>query len=212
MVMRRMWHVWPGQLWPALSWQEVKFEERLRELAGTSSAFCRDDVSSVMGILRCGADLDASLDLAPGLNLPALLGAFESLQSTLASARGAWEAMVEDPSPGSLLAHADVASLLLPVPVHRALYALEEAPDALAHAMALLGDQVRQTVAAAQAIESELHAVIPPSPMGVEIGARLYSSTVPGAYADPFYCADRVTALSPVRVSDLLSRVEMLPV
>lgn len=208
--MRRMWHVWPGQLWPALPSQEARFAELLGDLTSGPGSFSRDDVSSLLGILRCGGDLTAAREFAPGLDLPALRGAFEALSVSLAASRGAWQAIVESPSRVTVLENADLASLLMPVPVHRVMYALEESEEVLRAVVSTLQEKIDDTCFVAAALENELLEVSPPSPMGIEIGARLYSATVPGTYADPFFLADRVAALSPVRVADLLTQCDMV--
>ena len=116
----------------------------------------------------------------------------------------AWSRIVNDPVPSTLLAAAEEASRLLPVPVHRALYAMEESDTVLAAVVGDLASQVNSRRQAALVLEEELRAHVPPSLAGVAIGASLHSPSEPGLYADPFYFPDRVAALSSVRVIDLL--------
>lgn len=205
-----MWHVWPGQLWPALPDQELRFSGMLRDRA-EPAAFSRDDVSSLVGILRCGGDLDAAVRFAPGLNLSALRGAFDAVEGQLQACQRAWDAIVHDPSAATLIEHADSASLLMPVPVHRMLYALEESPEVLRAVVRTLQEKIDDMTRAARAFEHELRSVVPPSPMGIDIGSRLFSATSAGVYGDPFFLTDRVSALSPVRLADLLTRCDVVP-
>ena len=196
--------MWPGQYWPMSAQQEKTAVAELRRRAGKPSAFDRDDVSAMVGILRCGAEWDRVLELAPGLNLPALLGAYEKLDGGLRKSRKAWKSIVTQPTSGSLLRNASQAALVLPVPVHRALFVLEDSPELLAHEVAIISEQVEEYCRATLLVEAELRKYSPPSNAGMSVGARLFSSTRPGAYADPFFLAERVTALSPVRVAELL--------
>ena len=191
-VMRRMSHVWPGQYWPMSAQQEKTAVAELRRRAGKPSAFDRDDVSAMVGILRCGAEWDRVLELAPGLD------------GGLRKSRKAWKSIVTQPTSGSLLRNASQAALVLPVPVHRALFVLEDSPELLAHEVAIISEQVEEYCRATLLVEAELRKYSPPSNAGMSVGARLFSSTRPGAYADPFFLAERVTALSPVRVAELL--------
>jgi hypothetical protein len=184
--------------------QERECVTRLRELASAPGAFDRDDATALVGILRCGATWDRVLELAPGLSLPAVLGAYEKLSGELEAARRAWGSIVRSPSPRSLALHADTASRLLPVPVHRALFAMEDAPSSLDAVVAELAASVAGVCGAAQAIEGRLEEFVAPSSAGVTVGEALFSTTVPGVYSDPFFLADRVSALSPVRVAELL--------
>lgn len=202
--MRRMNHIWPGQHWPMSMTQETACISELRERAGAPGVFDRDDVTAMMGILRCGSPWDRALELAPGLNLPALLGAYEKLATELEKSRRAWADIVKKPEARILVQQADIASRLLPVPVHRALFAMEDAPTSLPAVMHELDTALREAHRAARLIEEKLEAHVPPSPSGVTVGAKLFSPTAPGVYADPFYLADRVSALSPVRVAELL--------
>jgi len=196
--------VWPGQYWPMSALQEKAALAELRRRAGKPAGFDRDDVSAIVGILRCGADWDRVLELAPGLNLPALLGAYGKLDSGLRKSRKAWSLIVAHPTAGSLVRNASQAALILPVPVHRALFVLEDSPDLLAQEVAALDYQVEENCRATRLVEAELQKYTPPSNAGISVGSRLFSSTRPGAYADPFFLADRVTTLSPVRVAELL--------
>lgn len=199
-----MSHVWPGQYWPMSHAQEIAAIAELRTLAGQPGPFERDDVSAMVGILRCGAPWDRVLELAPGLNLPALLGAYDTLAAGLAESRAAWEQFTTEKTATALVHNASLAARLLPVPVHRALFTMEDTPHLLAEEAATLEQRVAECTRAANLIEQELERYRPPSNTGMNIGAKLFSPTNPGVYADPFFLADRVTSLSPVRVAELL--------
>lgn len=203
---RRMWHVWPGQWWPSLLEQEQEFIETLRlESSGKTSRFDRDDVTALVNALRCGTDFDTFMSVAPGAKLNRILAAYETLEARRATAADAWLQIEAEPSAKSLRRHADDASLLLGNPVRRMLSVLElSIPNAVAEAAAEAAAQVHRMQVLAHGIETELAALEPQDPHGIELGVRLFSPHTPGVYNNQYYLPDRLSAVSPIRLSALL--------
>lgn len=205
--MRRLWHVWPGQWWPLLPTQEKDFYDKLLEATdGTpSKKVDRDDVTALLNVLRCGTDIETLKIVAPGCQLNKILAAYNLLESRRRQSESAWLAIEEDPSPITMHQLAPLAAKLLPVPVHRILAAHEQIlADRVSEAIAEATSQVHRYRVLAKGMEIELEKLHPQNPAGIEIGAKLYNPTNPGVYGNAFFLPDRVSALSPVRVSDLL--------
>lgn len=202
--MRRMWHLWPGQLWPFTLEQEVAFATDLRNAATRTSRSDRDDLTALLGILRCGCGLDGALRLAPGLRINRLASAYNTLSENLEAARASWTALTEC-APSETSQYAERAALLVPGLVGRITAAAHgAAAEPLTIAVRSVVHQVDVTRFRTRQIEERCASLPPGSPMVVDLGSELFHPYRPGAYASPTYIPDRVSALSPVRVSDLL--------
>lgn len=202
--MRRMWHLWPGQLWPFTREQEDVFARDLRAEASRPSRSDRDDLTALLGILRCGCSLEAALTVAPGLRVNRLLHVYDRLDQSLQTARSAWAEIVggdEDAVPKA----AEKASLLLPGIVGRVTSSLAAgSAESFRTALRSVSHQIDVTAAHAQHLEGQCLSMPPGSPAVIELGAELFHPHRPGVYASPTYLPDRVASLSSLRVSDLL--------
>jgi hypothetical protein len=202
--MRRMWHLWPGQLWPFTLEQEAAFATDLRNAATRNSRSDRDDLTALLGILRCGCTLEDALRLAPGLRVNRLASAYNRLSENLDQARDAWTALTLC-EPGEVGRYTDRVALLVPGLAGRVVAAArDDASEPFRAAVRSVVHQVEVTDARARQIEARCAACPPGSPTVVDLGAELFHPHRPGVYASPTYLPDRVATLSPVRVSDLL--------
>lgn len=204
--MRRMWHVWPGQWWPLLPDQEAAF---VAELVAASPARAtkpdRDDITSLLNILRCGADLSTVIQVAPGIKPARLLAAYRLLEARRSESEQAWLAIENDPDVHTLRIHASVASRILPVPVHRILATVDQAvAEGVTEAIAAASAQIHHLKITARGIEHELQDMEAGSERGMALGVKLFHPHDPGIFGNPYFLPERISALSPVRVTDLL--------
>lgn len=191
-----------------LAHQETKFVRDLAEKVGERPVgrFDRDDVSLLMTTLRCGTDLDVLLATAPKVNAARLLAAWRALEEKRKASADAWARIVANPSERSVLANADAARVLLPVPMGRIMYRLgQRVHDDLINAVADTAAEVHKMHVLASSLEGELAECAPDDERGVALGVRLYNPHHPGVYASPFYCPTRVSAITPLRLRDLLN-------
>lgn len=203
---RRMWHVWPGQHWPMLLEQEQVFVSELAEAAkGKEGRFDRDDVTALLTALRCGTTFDQLLEIAPGVRYSRVLGAYRCLERQRSACVDAWEAIEDAPTFAAMRRNSDTAAKLLPLAVHRIFSSYETMrADGVAEAVAEMSAEVHRVRVLAHGLEAELAACKPGSSEGIEIGSRLYNPISPGVYGHAFYLPDRISALTPIRVRELL--------
>lgn len=206
-----MWHVWQGQWWPTLPEQEVIFVEELSKHVAKNkkkaTRFDRDDVTALMNVFRCGTNFPDLLKMAPGVNMERILLAYKTLEERRSLSVRAWRAIEEDPCSGTLLRNADMASLLLPLPVHKLLAAMDlSTHDGIIRSCAEFSAQISKTHVMARGIERELSNIKPQDGRGIELGTKLHAAHNPGIYADQFFLPDRVSSLSSLRVSALLNK------
>lgn len=196
----RRWQLFGAHSRPATAAEEAAFVAALR--AHRATRHTRDDLTMLLGALRCGLGLAPVLELLPGAAPGALRGAYEALEARRAAAVGAWHAIVADPE--SLVVHAETAATLLPVPVARLCRLGDQAPpEVLAQIARRLAGQVEAAGTAALALEREL-AAARDAAGAVAIGFRLYDPETPGLWSSRFFLAPRVGALVPLRVQALL--------
>lgn len=205
---RRMWHVWQGQWWPTLPEQEREFVFQLREaVKSPSKKFDRDDVTALMNVFRCGTSFEQLLEAAPGAKLERILAAYEHLESRRLQSVQAWRNIEEEPIQSTLLRNADLASLLLPLPVHKMLASIDlSTHDGITRSAAEFSAMVSKMHVLARGIERELTLLTPQDNKGIELGTKLHAAHNPGIYADQFFLADRVSSLSSIRINSLLSK------
>jgi hypothetical protein len=200
-----MWHVWPGQHWPFLRDQEVRFIEELAAAGKKSSKYDRDDATALLNALRCGTSFEDLMRFAPGAKPGRMIAVYNLLEKNRALTVEAWLAIEQDPTIVNLRKHSAAASRLLPLAIHRSLAASEiMSKDGTTFSLAASSAEIHQITVFAHGLESALVNLKPQDPEGVEIGCRLYNPHEPGVYGNPFYLPDRVASLSPVRVREFL--------
>lgn len=204
--MRRMWHIWPGNLWPASLLEERRFVADLQERASRPSKATRDDVTALISILRCGATVEEALAFAPGLKAGKLLSAHRRLDSLRLTSVEAWDRIAADPTPARWKADRRAAAKLFPVAVDRVAVALETDPSErrLVEIVTQVNQRMRDLAATAEAIERKIVTVPRSLPYSGTLSASLYTPHGACVYGDPFFVPDRVSVLSPTRIGDLL--------
>lgn len=188
--------------------QEARFVEELaaRIPEGTRQRFDRDDVSVLMTALRCGTDLEVLLTVAPRINVARLYAAYRRLEALRDASAQAWDRIEHAPTQKAINENADAARVLLPVPVGRVTARLAQSGrDDVVRSVADTAAELRKMEVLAHSLEAQLADTADTDPEGVAIGARLYDPHHPGVYASPFYRPDRVGALTPLRLRDLLN-------
>jgi hypothetical protein len=201
-----MWQIWPGQLWPLTPAQEAEFLSELEGRVTRVSRHTRDDVTALMSMLRCGTTLPDALGFAPGLRLPALLGAYRRMETLRAASAGAWSRIVADPTPQVWRTEHKAAAKLLPVAIERLAGSFEErtSPQQFVRAVQQVQHRIEDTVATATELEARLALLAPNLPQATTLASTLFNPLGTCVYADPFYLPDRVATVSPARVGDLL--------
>jgi hypothetical protein len=199
-----MWHIWPGRLYPALIDDELNFYAQLQTKKRKSKApYTHDDVVALMGILRCGADLEGALDLAPGLVLPALRSAYKKLESQRAKSVKAWQTLLEKPTLTTLHAQSKAIRLLLPVVIDNITSDVQDGTE-LVSTINSYNVRIREMTNTAKVIEIACSSSPPGSSQLLEASSQLYAVRTPSVYTDHYYLPDRVSSLSPLRVNNLL--------
>lgn len=204
--MRRMWHIWPGNLRPSSLREEQQFVADLRSRASRPSKATRDDVTALISILRCGSTVDEAFAFAPGLKAARLLAAHVRLDSLRLASVEAWERIAADPTPARWRLDRRAASRLFPVAVERVAVALEadDSPHRLADVVRQVSSRMDEVTATAVAIERKASSLLRTLPYASTLAGALYTPHGACAYGDPFFVPDRVAVLSPTRVGDLL--------
>jgi hypothetical protein len=201
-----MWQIWPGQLWPLTVDQEAEFLAELESRVTRVSRPTRDDVTALMSMLRCGTPLSDALTFAPGLRLPALLGAYRRMETLRSTSADAWARISADPTPQVWKTDRRAAAKLLPVAIDRLTAAFADHPGGTTFERAVRQVQRRidDTVIAAAELESRAAEMPAHMPQTAVVTSALYNPLGTCVYADPFYLPDRVSTISPARVGDLL--------
>lgn len=201
-----LWQLWPGRHWPLLREEEQEFRTELCRLAeGEVLEHDRGDYTAVLNALRCGLSAAELTEIAPGLRPGRLLGAYEHLEALRSESHAAWDALVEDPSRIVLARHSHNAARLLPVPVYRILSGDQITEGrSLVSVVAAASSEVARLRSEGAAVEDALRSLTPPSERAVTLGRELYDPYDPGVWGNPYFLPDRVGALMPVRVADLL--------
>lgn len=201
-----MWHIWPGQLWPADDVTEEALVAALHERVKRPAKATRDDVTALLTILRCGSSLEHVLEFAPGIRLAGLLGAHQRLDQLRATSVRAWDTVAANPSLPVWSANAKAASQVFPVAVDRVVAALESDPTGrrLPSVVGQIQQRMNEMAAAATEIENRCATTPRTLPQAGALSSLLYNPHGPCVYTDPFYVPRRVAVLSPTRVGDLL--------
>lgn len=202
-----VWHVWPGQGWPASPAQELAFLDELREAsAGTVAEPNRASVTCLLGALRCGITFEALREHLPGVSAAEMLAGYEMLEMRRAQAEKAWRSLVGDPSASSVAEHTPRASLLLPVPVRRIATAVAtlHSRGALDRLALEVATHVARHAERSEALEEQLTGFRHGDLRGIVLGTQLHNPLDPALWSEPYFLAERVGALSPTRVADLL--------
>lgn len=226
------WHVLPARGWPTSAAEELRFVADLHQqvalgVRGPRRAprhprdaqkaaeevleHQRVNITAVLNALRCGMSVAELLDQLPGAHPYDLLAGYTVLASRRAAAADAWATLVADPNRLLDQEIATRASLLLPIPVYRALTAISSGgARSVTQAVRRAAQLVRERTAAVDAVEANLAHRGAADPSAVLLGARLHNLG-PDAQWDPplwaaaYYLPRRVTDLSPRRVGDLLN-------
>jgi len=202
--MRMMWHIWPGQYWPFTLEQEQTFYEKLLARAeNTNTEFGRDDVTTLLGMLRCGTTLEQATDLAPGLNFCRLVSAYCFIDKALQRSIKAWEAIVERPENGTFCKNQNEAQKILPAVVKK-LSAQQEDSTSLQRTVAEAKLYITEANNRAYQLEVECLKLPVPSTAALNLGCQLFHPNTPGIYGDPYYLPNRLSSLSPTRVDALV--------
>lgn len=215
--MGRMWLLWPGDgvafsasaerdFVSGLSVVSLSLPEPLpsRRTAVSEQdgyGFDRDDVTVLMSLLRCGADLEGAVAAAPGLvsRSGRLLAAYALLQARHQVCVKAWGAVASG-ARSSMLRAAPRSSRLMPSPTRL----IRAAPvDGLAD----VRSEVVGRVAAVSAEAARVHeraCSLPSFDERADAGAMLFHPYEGGLFRSPWFLPDRVSALSPEGVASLL--------
>jgi len=201
-----MWQIWPGTLAPATLEAERRFVADLEALVSRPSRATRDDVTALISMLRCGATVEEAFAFAPGLAAGKLLGAHRRIDSLRAVSVEAWSRIAAAPTQERWRADSRAAARLFPVAVERVAVALESDPSRrrLAEVVGQVQERMDQVAATARAIEKRLVETPSSSPSASACAAALYTPHGACVFGDPFFVPDRVAALSPTRIGDLL--------
>jgi hypothetical protein len=201
-----MWQIWPGQLWPLTVEQEAEFLAELEGRVSRISRPTRDDVTALMSMLRCGTLLPDALTFAPGLRLPALLGAYRRMETLRSTSADAWARISANPTSQVWKTDRRAAAKLLPVAIDRLTAALADQPTGanFERAVRQVQRRIDDTVTAAAELESRAAEMPAHMPQTGVVTSALYNPLGTCIYADPFYLPDRVSTISPARVGDLL--------
>jgi hypothetical protein len=204
-AMRRMWQIWPGQQLPFTLEEERAFLRDLEAAVARPSRPSRDDVTVLLSILRNGCSLDQACAFAPGLSLPALLGAYRRLEKSRSSSVDAWVRIAKKPTPATWAADCKQAYKIMPVVIDRIRYS-DPCKDAktLAREVRAVSERIDDVAATAIELESLVRSFPPTHPRTLELAPVLFSPHSNCLYADPFYIPNRISSLSPTRVADLL--------
>jgi hypothetical protein len=200
------WHLWPGRHWPLLAAEERRFADDLQHrAAGRTAAYDRGALTAVLNAMRCGMTVDALLDAGPGLQPAVLLAAYRHAEKLRATAAGAWQRILDNPSISVWVTNQHLAYPLMTTQVqqlNRA--AAESTPKAFTAAVIAVRTETEDLCVRATRVEQRLAALQAPSPAGVELGRLLYDPYDPQLWGQPAFVPDRVGALMPMRVRDLL--------
>lgn len=186
--------------------EEKDILSRLADLAGSASpvplegeyGFDRDHVTVLMSLLRSGADLDRSLEFAPGLASMAegMVAAYACLESARSRSVRSWERALSASRP-SAIRQLRSAALLMPSPSR----SLRVAPGAMFSAVQ---DRLRARSARLAVVEREIYEMAAASSDVSRVASTLFDPVTGGLFRTVGYVPDRVSALSPEGVESLL--------
>lgn len=204
-----IWHVWPSRRYPASSLEEQRL---VRDLAaagklppGKIIQHERGDATTVLNALRLGLTFAQLVSVAPGLRPDRLLSAYRHLDRLRERSIEAFAALLDDPTPTSVVQHSQHAATLLPVPTFHLMAGIDA--STARERTRILNDTRRQLAAtsnAALAQEEQLLAVDLDDLSKVRLGRVLYDPYIGGLWSHPYYAPIRVGTMVPDRVRDLL--------
>jgi len=204
-----IWHVWPSRRYPSSALEEQRL---VRDLAaagklppGKILQHERGDATTVLNALRLGLSFVQLLAVAPGLKPDRLLSAYRHLDRLRERSIEAFTALLDEPTPSSVLQHSQHAAALMPVPTFHLMAGID-ASTARERAR-VLADTRRQLAAARRVVaeqEAHLLAADLDDLSRIRIGRVLYDPYMGGLWSHPYYTPMRVGTMVPDRVRDLL--------
>lgn len=208
--MRKMWQSWSGTKYPLSREDERKFIKKLKayvdEHGKRTTACTRDDITTLMGILRSGGTLSGALQFASGLRVNSLLAAYGRLEKRRAASEQAWYALCAQPTVANFGRQKKLVIKLLPVVV-------KDIEDVLAAGGDVEGEIkkyetiVKTAIKNAEALEDTCLKVSGNPTALYGVVSRLYDPVYDySAYLNHAYLSDRVSTLSPSRVEALWTK------
>ena len=163
----------------------------------------RDDMTSLIGILRCGGNLQDALVLAPGLKTGALLAAYNKIEKQRLTCVQAWENLRLNPSVANFKKHRNNISKVLPDIVKSLDRAVMLGRD-LSVEIRDHGYSVDAAGARAKFLENKCKIAHKNSREFSQITSSLYNPhDTYSAYTDQAYLPDRVGAIGPLKLDNL---------
>lgn len=200
------WMPWPDHGPPASTAGEADFVRALTAMAGPDSdEHRRADVTAVLNALRAGITPERLLELAPGLRPRQLRGGYMALEQRRAESVAAWFAITDDPTVETFVRHAAMAERLLPVPVEYLRVKSKIDQRAFHAAVARADNGVRTAGSVVVRIEAELDRCERTTDWAVALGRKLYDPFEECALGHDYFLPNRVGALVPGRVAQLLA-------
>jgi hypothetical protein len=198
--MAYLWHLWPGRGWPCTPAEE-KALVAAWESSGDVGIVRRDAMIVIMGALRSGSSADEVRRITPGVSDGDLAASYRHLDRVRADAAAAFARMCHPADFDSFERDAAAAAALTPGPVgllRRVAYT--SGLDGLREA----GMHVQRRSAQVRAEADEVVSTFATSPDPVSAGRLLFDPYTPGLWGDPYFVAERVGEITPVRVRMLL--------
>jgi hypothetical protein len=205
-----LWHVWPARHWPSSAPEETAFLAALEQAAtGLDPAqvlpFERGDLTTVLNALRNGMHLDELVAVAPGVRPDRLLSAYRHIDTLRRRSVTSFVALCDRVDEHTTLEHGPHAALLMPVPTYRLIASLHDEPgDRRDTERGGIRAAVDAVVHEARRHEQDLCSGRVDGDDAVRLGRVLYDPFGGGIWSNPYYLPDRVGALVPARVRDLL--------
>lgn len=169
----------------------------------TTTRSGRDDMTSLIGILRCGGNLQDALSLAPGLKTGALLVAYNKIEKQRLTCVQAWENLRLNPSAANFKKHRSSISKILPDIVKSLDRAVLLSRD-LSEEIRNHGHSVDAAGVRAKFLENKCRLAHKNSREFFQITSSLYNPhDTYSAYTDQAYLPDRVGAIGPLKLDNL---------
>ena len=211
MESKKIWHVWEGRSWPMLPEEEMQFVSELEYKVKSNnvskkpheSTFDRGDVTTVVNALRCGVTVQSLLLQAPGLVPSRLLAAYLKLNKSRLESVKAWERILEEKTIESLLVNKARAQCLMPIAINRLVVSSQQSG---VKGLMETCDSVQRSSIAINQTARDLEGILR-SERNIDrvlLGCKLYNPYEPSIWGDIFYTPERVAALMPVKITDLL--------
>ena len=199
------WMPWPDSGPPASTAGEVEFLRALTAMAGPGSDEPRRaDITAVLNALRAGITPERLLELVPGLRPRQLRGGYLELEQRRAKSVAAWFAIVDEPTVETFEGHAPIAERLLPVPIEHLRVKSKIDQRGFPTAVARAASRVWTAGSVVVRLEAELDRFEPTADWAVALGRKLYDPFEECALGNDYFLPNRVGALVPARVAQLL--------